>query len=149
MVSVVFDHGGTLDKFIGDALLAVWGAPLAGADDASGALAAAREMHRRSGILNIEWRTAGRPALEIGIGIHSGEAFAGTIGSPQRLEYTVIGDVVNVASRLCRAAGPGEILLSDAVAGQIRNGGFGAPEPLDLRGRAGPVMIHRLVVSNG
>lgn len=146
MVAVVFDHGGTLDKFIGDALLAVWGAPLAGEHDAGRALAAAREMHRKSSLLNEQWRSAGRPALRIGVGIHSGDAFAGTIGSPQRMEYTVIGDVVNVASRLCRAAGPGEILLSEAAAGQIRNGGFGTLEPLELRGRAGPVMVHRLVV---
>ncbi|HTL04617.1 MAG TPA: adenylate/guanylate cyclase domain-containing protein, partial [Gemmatimonadales bacterium] len=115
MVELVFAHGGTLDKFIGDALLAVWGAPLPAADAADHAVAAARAMQEEVAALNTRWQPLGKPPLGVGIGLHYGEAFTGTIGSPRRLEYTVIGDVVNVAARLCDAAAAGEIMLSEAV----------------------------------
>ncbi len=145
MVDLVFEHGGTLDKFIGDALLAVWGAPIAGPDDTARALAAARAMQADLGLLNARWAAAGRPTLGVGIGLHHGEAFAGTIGSPRRLEYTVIGDVVNVAARLCEAAAAGEILLSEAVRARLP-----APPPLEprealrLRGREEMVVVYQL-----
>ncbi len=143
MVSIVFEHGGTLDKFIGDALLAVWGAPTAGEDDSARAVTAARQMLLKGAALNSRWGMLQRPPLEIGIGIHRGEAFAGTIGSPQRLEYTVIGDVVNVASRLCKEARAGEIVASEAVARQLPGQRTDAPEALVLRGREGAVLVYR------
>ncbi len=113
MVDCVFRHGGTLDKFIGDAVMAQWGAPIGGPDDADNAMAAALDMMRALDELNASWRAAGRPELQIGIGLNFGEAFAGNIGSDRRLEFTVIGDTVNTANRLCAAAGPREILLSE------------------------------------
>ncbi len=145
MVELVFTHGGTLDKFSGDGLLAVWGAPLDAPDDADRALAAARAMQTECATLDARWTGAGGPALAIGIGLHHGEAFTGMIGSPRRLDYTVIGDVVNVAARLCDAAGPGEIVLSNAVWRRLS----AAPTPavgeeLRLRGREEPVPIHRM-----
>lgn len=143
MVELIFEHGGTLDKFIGDALLAVWGAPFGQADDADRAVAAARSMQAELPGLNARWAAAGRPELGVGIGVHYGEAFAGTIGSPRRLEYTVIGDVVNVAARLCKAAAPGEIVLSEAVHERLTGAVAGAVEPLALRGREQPVMVYR------
>ncbi|HSE27238.1 MAG TPA: adenylate/guanylate cyclase domain-containing protein [Gemmatimonadales bacterium] len=112
LAEVVFEHGGTLDKFIGDAVLALWGAPEPQADAADRALAAARAMRAAVAALDQRWRATGRPAIEVGIGINAGEAFTGVIGSPRRLEYTAVGDVVNVAARLCDVAGPGEILVS-------------------------------------
>lgn len=145
MVELVFDHGGTLDKFSGDALLAVWGAPLDSPDDAGRALAAARAMQAECGILHTRWARTGGPSLAIGIGLHHGEAFTGMIGSPRRLDYTVIGDVVNVAARLCDAAAAGEIVLSDAVWRRLSSApGSSAGEALRLRGREEPVLIHRL-----
>ncbi len=145
MVELVFEHGGTLDKFSGDGLLAVWGAPLAAPDDADRALAAARAMQAECAGLNARWQSAGGPRLAIGIGLHHGEAFAGTIGSARRLDYTVIGDVVNVAARLCDAALGGEILLSSAVGQRLGAVPVPAvPEELQLRGREEPVRIYRM-----
>jgi adenylate cyclase len=113
MVEVIFEHGGTLDKFIGDALMALWGAPIAHPDDARRAYQAAVAMQQTVEGLNQRWSAAGRPTISVGIGINHGDVFVGNIGSHRRLEYTVIGDVVNVAQRLSAEAGPGEILVSE------------------------------------
>src|SRR6185369_230203 len=107
MVEIVFEHGGTLDKFMGDALMSLWGAPLARVNDADRAIHAAVAMQRALERLNDGWREEGRPTIEIGIGINVGEVFAGNIGSERRLEYTVIGDAVNIAARFCAEASPG------------------------------------------
>jgi adenylate cyclase len=115
MVEIVFRHGGTLDKFIGDAVMAQWGAPIGAVDDADRAMDAALDMMRELETLNKRWSAENRPQLQIGVGLSFGESFAGYIGSERRLEYTVIGDVVNIASRLCSEAGSGEILLTDAM----------------------------------
>jgi adenylate cyclase len=145
MVECVFRHGGTLDKFIGDAVMAQWGAPIGAPDDCDRAMQAALDMMTELDALNARWRAEARPTLEIGIGLNVGDVFAGNIGSDRRLEYTVIGDSVNVSSRLCGAAGPGEILLSapfrDALA---------APPPLDalppmeLKGKSQPLPVFRV-----
>ncbi|HSE53559.1 MAG TPA: adenylate/guanylate cyclase domain-containing protein [Gemmatimonadales bacterium] len=145
MVELVFEHGGTLDKFMGDALLAVWGAPLSAPEDPDRALAAARAMQDECRSLNARWQGQDRPRLAIGIGLHYGEAFAGTIGSPRRLEYTVIGDVVNVAARLCAAAAAGEIVLSQEMRNRLAAPPAGVPgEELRVRGREGAVVVYRL-----
>src|SRR5687767_1426846 len=113
MVECVFNNDGTLDKFIGDAVMAQWGAAIGSPQDPDKAMKAAIEVMEGLAKLNKKWVAEGRPGLQIGIGINHGEAFAGNIGSEKRLEYTVIGDTVNTASRLCSAAGPGEILISE------------------------------------
>src|SRR5262245_49917340 len=87
MVECVFRHGGTLDKFIGDAVMAQWGAPISEPDDADRAVDSAVDMMRSLDRLNTRWRVQGRPQLQIGIGLNSGEAFAGNIGSQRRLEF--------------------------------------------------------------
>jgi adenylate cyclase len=102
MVAIVFRHGGTLDKFIGDAVMAHWGALDDGRDDATharAAIAAAEEMITTLDALNARWHGDGLPPYRIGIGIHHGEAIAGEIGSADRTEFAVIGDAVNLASR--------------------------------------------------
>ncbi len=150
MVELVFEQGGTLDKFSGDALLAVWGAPLAAPDDADRALATAHAMQAECASLNARWTGAGGPSLAIGIGLHHGEAFTGMIGSHRRLDYTVIGDVVNVAARLCDAARATEIVLSNAVWRRLSAPPTPAVgEDLHLRGREEPVLIHRLRAGPG
>jgi adenylate cyclase len=145
MVEIVFAQGGTLDKFIGDALLAVWGAPEPGSDDPARAVTAALAMRRTLLELNTQWRGEGKPALSAGMGLHAGEVFAGMIGSARRLEYTVIGDVVNVASRLCDAAAPGEILVTTAVQAALPAGiRVMRRGDLALSGRAEPIPIWRV-----
>ncbi len=100
MVDVIFARGGTLDKFIGDALMAVFGAPFVSPDDPDRAVEAAIEMVRRLHGFNRDWVKEGRPSLGIGVGVNTGEVVAGTIGSPKRMDYTVIGDHVNLAARI-------------------------------------------------
>jgi adenylate cyclase len=145
MVEVVFKNGGTLDKFMGDAIMALWGAPIAHEDDPDRAMLAAIEMQGVLQALNQKWESEGRQPVEIGIGINFGEVFAGNIGSEQRLEYTVIGDPVNIASRLCAKAGPGDILVSDAFRQALKQPPpLEALDPIELKGKAKAVQIYRV-----
>jgi adenylate cyclase len=97
---VIFKHDGTVDKFVGDAVMAVWGAPLRTGDHAVKAVRAACEMLGRLADINAALGAEGYPPVRIGIGINSGEAIIGNIGSERKLDYTAIGDAVNLASRL-------------------------------------------------
>jgi adenylate cyclase len=145
MVEVIFEHGGTLDKFIGDAVMALWGSPIAHVDDPDRAVRAALGMQRAIGRLNERWVAQGRPEIGVGIGINHGEVFAGNIGSHRRLEYTVIGDAVNVAARLCAEAGPGEILVSEGLLRVVRDqlSCDYLPE-MALKGKAHMVQVYRV-----
>jgi adenylate cyclase len=100
MVALVFKHGGTLDKFVGDMVMALFGAPIEDADHADHAVETALDMIVELRRLNEGWKAEGRPELDIGIGINSGPMIAGNIGSDLVMSYTVIGDAVNLASRL-------------------------------------------------
>jgi adenylate cyclase len=115
MTDIIFAHGGTLDKYLGDGLMALFGAPTATADDATNALNAAVAMQRRLIGINGDLREEGLPEVAIGIGLHTGEAVVGYIGSERRSEYTAIGDTVNTAARLESNSQGGQILLSDAA----------------------------------
>jgi adenylate cyclase len=145
MVEVIFEHGGTLDKFIGDAIMALWGAPIAHTDDPDRALRAALAMQRSIGRLNERWASQGRPEIGVGIGINHGEVFAGNIGSHRRLEYTVLGDPVNIASRLCAEAGPGEVLVSEQFLRVVRDQVVCDYLPeLALKGKAQVTQVYRV-----
>ena len=146
MVEIVFKHGGTLDKFIGDAVMAQWGAPLSAKDDADRAMAAAVEMLEALKELNAKWKAAGRPEMQAGIGLNYGESFAGYIGSERRLEYTVIGDAVNIASRLCARAEGGEILLTESMKKALSSPPkMAAKGSLELKGRKKPAPVFSVV----
>jgi adenylate cyclase len=145
MVDCVFRHGGTLDKFMGDAVMAQWGAPIANPDDPDRAMHAAIDMMHALAELNTQWRADDRPELAIGIGLSYGEVFAGNIGSERRLEFTVIGDTVNLASRLCSIAEAGEILISDDIRRVLQSPPrLDEHAPLELKGNATPVAVYRV-----
>jgi adenylate cyclase len=100
MVEVIFENGGTLDKFVGDCVMAIWGAPVHQQNHAELACRTALEMQAALERLNQRWKEQGRPELKIGVGINTGEMIFGNIGSERRMDFTVIGDNVNLASRL-------------------------------------------------
>src|SRR2546427_9784796 len=112
MVEIVFEHGGTLDKFMGDAIMALWGAPIPHEDDADRAMKCGLGQLEALEKMNKKWKAEGRPELGVGIGINFGEVFAGYIGSDRRLGDTVIRHAVNVARRLCSLPGPAEVPIS-------------------------------------
>ena len=112
LVAVIARYEGTVDKYIGDAILAVFGSPEADAEHHGNAVLAAQEMQQAMRRLNEKRAVRGLALLELGIGLHCGTVLHGFIGSEERVEFTVIGDAVNKTSRYCDAAGPGEIVIS-------------------------------------
>lgn len=115
LAEAVFNHEGTLEKYIGDALLAVWGAPFRSPDDARRALAAAVQMQRGLHELSVAWEARLGEPLRIHVGLHTGMVSAGNLGVESYLQYATIGDPVNLASRICNVAGPAEIVISAAT----------------------------------
>lgn len=148
MASIVFRHHGTLEKYIGDALLAVWGAPLWRKDDAARAVRAAQEMQQAMHTLNLRWNARGGPTLQIHIGLHTGRVAAGHIGTDEYLQYATIGDTTNLASRICAVAGPDEIVVSGTTRAQLGEDGlsFLALPPVQVKGVAAALRLYRLVV---
>lgn len=142
MTEIIFSHGGTLDKYIGDGLMALFGAPNATPEDARNALKAAVTMQQKLVWLNSELEAENFGRVAMGIGLHTGEATVGYIGSERRSEYTAIGDTVNLASRLESNAKGGQILLSEATA-QAAGPLFKmtAREPLAVKNRLQPVNL--------
>lgn len=121
MVKIINSHGGVVDKFIGDAIMAVWGAPKSSDRDAHQAVRACLEMRRALEHLNESRIERGQPPINIGMGLHAGQAISGTIGSDERMEYTVIGNTVNTASRIeasTKAFGA-DLLVSDTVIAKV------------------------------
>jgi len=142
MTDIIFAHGGTLDKYLGDGLMALFGAPTTTPQDASNALNAAVAMQRRLLGINQELRDEGLAEVGVGIGLHTGEVTVGYIGSERRSEYTAIGDSVNTASRLESNAKSGQILISDATAKAARSRYKLHPrDPITVKNREQPVTL--------
>jgi adenylate cyclase len=100
MTAAIFKHHGMINDFVGDAVMAVFGAPVADPDHAWNAVQSALDMDRALAELNTKWKTTGEVELRMGVGIHTGRVFAGNVGGRDRMKYTVMGDPVNVASRV-------------------------------------------------
>ncbi len=142
MSDIIFANGGTLDKYTGDGLMAIFGAPTATSEDAKNALKTAVMMQKRLESLNQELEAEGFNRINVGIGLNTGVATVGYIGSEQRSEYTAIGDTVNTAARLEQNARGGQILISEATAkasGEILN--LVPQEPLVVKNRLQPVSL--------
>ena len=120
MVDVIFKHDGTLDKFIGDEIMAIWGAPISHDDDTERAVRCAIEMQDAIRDFNQSRQDAGEETLHIGIGLNTGEVVAGYMGSTKSMNYTVMGDAVNTANRICSEADPGEIIVGPQTFGDVR-----------------------------
>jgi adenylate cyclase len=149
MVDVVFTHRGTVDKFVGDMVMALYGAPLDDPDHAEHAVAAAIAMVDELGALNRKWAAEGRPQLDIGVGVNSGDMIAGNIGSASIMSYTVIGDNVNLGSRLesLNKDYKTRIIISDATRARLK--GMYDIRPLGdvvVKGKTRPVAIFEVKV---
>jgi len=145
MTDIIFAHGGTLDKYLGDGLMALFGAPTVTPKDAANAISAAVAMQRRMLSINDELHKEGFPEIGIGIGLHTGEVTVGYIGSERRSEYTAIGDTVNTAARLESNAKGGEILVSEVTAKAARSRyQLTSREPITVKNREQPVPLYQV-----
>jgi class 3 adenylate cyclase len=148
MNRAILDCGGTVMQFVGDAVMAVFGAPIAQADHAQRAVRAALAMHAAQHELNRRWEAASMPSFHIGIGVSTGVVAAALLGSDERLEYTVVGDAVNLAQRIQQWAAGGETVISEPTFAKLT-----APPaaehlaPQLVKGRQAPVGGY--VVRNG
>jgi len=144
MTDIIFKYDGTMDKFIGDALMAVFGAPMEKADDPERAVLAAQEM--MNSLQNMMKEMDGGKQFTIRIGINTGRVVAGNIGSPKRMEYTVIGDAVNVASRLESIAEPNQILIGEETCRRV-TGKFPIRSvgPRKVKGKTAEIMVHEVL----
>ena len=153
MTQIVFRHRGTLDKYIGDAVMALWGAPIEEPGHATNACHAALEMISRLRVLQEKWRSAGKPVLDIGVGLCTGVASVGKMGSALRVGYTALGDTVNLSSRLegLNKEYGTHILLSDTTRAAVEDPLLVWRE-LDLirvKGKLQPVTLYELVAARG
>lgn len=146
MVEVVFRHDGILDKFIGDAIMAIWNAPIDQPDGPLRAVRAALEMQRGIANLNVRFQAQGRPPIGVGIGISTGEVVAGKMGSSRKWEYTVIGDHVNLAQRIESKTEAGQVRISEStytlLADRVE---VETLEPFVPKGKSQPVNVYRVL----
>jgi len=148
VTGAVAEEQGTIDKFIGDSVMAFWGAPAELDDHAFHACRAALKARHRMARLGAEWAASGRKPMRVRIGVHCGDVVVGNVGSLERLSYTVMGDGVNIASRLegLNKQFGSTICISDAVLGQVGDRVVSRPlELLSVRGRSGRFVIHELL----
>ena len=150
MNKAILGEDGTVMQFVGDGTMAVFGAPIPSADHADRAFLAAAAMHRGQAAVNVRWQEQGLAPWGIGIGLTTGEVAAAMLGSEERLEYTLVGDTVNLSQRLQQWAEPGEIVLSDATHAVLSVPcDAEALEPALVKGRHTPVVSYRVRSSGG
>ncbi len=146
MVDIVFQHEGTLDKFMGDGIMALWGAPVSHPDDPERAVVCALQQTEVLGRFNRDRMAQDKPPLGVGIAVHTGPLVAGYIGSSKALSYTVIGDVANVSARLCAKALAGQIVVSEHTRSKLSSR-FEVEElaPMRIRGKNKPMRVFNIV----
>jgi class 3 adenylate cyclase/DNA-binding NarL/FixJ family response regulator len=145
MNHAILGQAGTVMQFVGDAVMAVFGAPFPQPDHADRAVAAALAMHALQAEINIRWHADGLPPFGLGLGLSTGEAAAALLGSAERLEYTLVGDTVNLSQRLQQLADPGETVLSQATLTALRTQVPAVPlGPQLVKGRDTPVTAYKI-----
>ncbi len=146
LTSVIFQYRGTLDKYMGDEIMGFFGAPISTGDDAYNALKMVHDMQQVFAKLRADFDEEGLRRLGLGIGIHTGEAAVGNVGSEQAMNYTVIGDTVNIARRLQQTAKHGEILITDETLNAV-NGRVEVEElkPFFVAGKSEPLTAYKLI----
>ncbi len=145
MSQIVFKYGGTLDKFIGDGMMVLFNAPFAQLDHEEAAVKAALEMQRCLMNLLPKLTAQGIPQFSMGIGLNYGEAVVGSVGTESRSEYTAIGDCVNVASRVCGVAQPGQVLITEELYRRIENKfSMNSIGPVQLKGKKAAISIYEV-----
>jgi class 3 adenylate cyclase len=148
LTEVAYRYDGTVFNMAGDCLLIGFGVPFAQDDDACRALAAAKEMQQEFIALEQEWLNTYQVKVGLGIGINKGDMIVGNVGSPSYMNYTIIGDSVNVASRLVNLAGSGEVIISDSVYQMVQHLPTAhhaeAMPPTNLKGKSLPQKIYRV-----
>lgn len=146
LVEVVFRHNGTVDKFMGDGMMVLWGAPLTHDDDAISAVSAAMDIQKSIEGFNFDRLSKGLAPIEAGIGLNTGYVVAGYIGSSRTMSYSVIGDTVNIASRLCAAARAGEIVISEKTQTVIADHFITKPhKPIVAKGKSEPMQAFSVI----
>lgn len=149
MTKIILRYGGTLDKYIGDAIMAIYGAPMKMEFETLKAVITAIHMQKQMKSLQSKWKSEGRSLISMGIGISSGDAVVGNIGSATRSDYTAIGDVVNLASRLQSQAGPDQIMLSEGAYEKVKEFIITKPlPPIKVKGKEIPVNPYLVVDIN-
>jgi len=146
MIEIIFRNNGTLDKFMGDAIMVIFGAPLENLNHVQLAVKTAIEMQEAMSGINAELRESGLPEIRMGIGVSAGPAVVGDIGSEIRMEYTAIGKTVNLAQRLESQAGPGEIFASEPVISALDSQiSYESLPPLQVKGFSEKVNAYRIL----
>jgi adenylate cyclase len=145
MNRAILGEGGTVMQFVGDAVMAVFGAPFAQDDHADRAVVAASAMHALQAEINAHWADDGLPAFGLGLGLSTGEAVAALLGSEERLEYTLVGDTVNLSQRLQQLAAAGETVLSEGTVKSLTIHVEFVPLPAQrVKGRDAPVISYKI-----
>jgi class 3 adenylate cyclase len=145
MNGAILGNGGTVMQFVGDAVMAVFGAPLPCQDHADRAVAAAAAMHEAQEAINARWSADGLAPFGLGIGVSTGEVAAALLGSEERLEYTVVGDAVNLTQRLQQWAEPGETVMTEATWTALASPVAAEElEPAVVKGRDNPVRAYKV-----
>ncbi len=146
MTGILFTHGGTLDKFMGDAIMAFFGNPEPQPDHATRAVLMALDMQEAIARLNRKLAVEGRRTIGVGMGINTGDVTVGNLGSKDFLDYTVIGDAVNLACRLEQNAKAGEIIITQVTYDEVKNVVDVEPmEPIRVKGKSEPIPIYRVL----